>query len=187
MPAIFSLPRQTRTVGIIFTLSLLGACSAYTLSEGPRAVATISPTSVAGAAGMNPQGSVRFVQQGDSISVSGRISGLKPNAEHGFHIHEASDCSGDGLATKGHFNPDGSPHGRHGGPSHHAGDMPSLKTDAGGVAEFKFSIKKLTVSAGPASIVGRGIIVHRDPDDYTTQPTGNAGPRPGCGVIRAES
>lgn len=89
-------------------------------------------------------------------------------------------------AAKGHFNPDSSPHGRHGSGAHHAGDLPALKADASGAAELNVVVKKLTVAAGPASVVGRGLIVHRDPDDYTTQPTGNAGPRPGCGVIRAE-
>jgi Cu-Zn family superoxide dismutase len=60
-----------------------------------------------------------------------------------------------------------------------------LVADANGVADFSAKVAKLTVAPGPSSVVGRGLIVHRDPDDYTTQPTGNAGPRPGCGVIRA--
>lgn len=153
---------------------------------GPAAVAVIAPTSAAASAGMNPQGSVRFVQQGDAVRVSGRISGLRPGQAHGFHVHEASDCSGDGMATKGHFNPLGTAHGRHGSLAHHAGDLPSLKANAAGVAEFDVVVKQLTVAAGATSVVGRGLIVHRDPDDYTTQPTGNAGPRPGCAVIRGE-
>ena len=63
-------------------------------------------------------------------------------------MHEAADCSGDGMGTKGHFNPEGTPHGRHGGHTHHAGDLPSLKADANGVAEFNFMAPKLTVAAG---------------------------------------
>ena len=42
----------------------------------------------------------------------------------------------------------------------------------------------ITVGPGPASIVGRGLIVHADPDDYKTQPTGNAGARIACAVIQ---
>ena len=60
-------------------------------------------------------GTVRFVQSGDVVKVSGEITGLKPGAEHGFHVHEKGDCSsGDGMSTGGHFNPAGGPHGQHG-------------------------------------------------------------------------
>lgn len=114
------------------------------------------------------------------MSLSSVAGSLACGQAHGFHVHEASDCSGDGMATKGHFNPFGVAHGKHGDHVHHAGDLPSLKADASGVAEFKAEIKQLRVSPGPASVVGRGLIVHRDPDDYKTQPNGNAGPRPGC-------
>lgn len=171
---------------LLAAAGFVAGCTMYGDNTGPRAVGVIGPTSVAAAASMNPQGSVRFQQRADGVLVTARITGLRPNQEHGFHVHEGSDCSGDALGTKGHFNPDGAPHGKHGGAAHHAGDLPALKADANGVAEINVVVKKLTVAAGPASVVGRGLIVHRDPDDYTTQPTGNAGPRPGCAIIRAE-
>jgi len=173
------------SVGVWLAGAALTGCALFE-SQGPSAVAEMAPTSVAASAGMNPQGRVRFTQQGDGVRVTGRITGLRPGREHGFHIHEAADCTGDGLATKGHFNPFGSSHGKHGSSAHHAGDLPSLVANQAGVAEFDTVVKHLTVAAGPASIVGRGLIVHREPDDYTTQPTGNAGPRPGCAQIRAE-
>lgn len=171
-------------VGFLWMAVGMTSC-AILAPTGPSALATVSPTSVAANAGMSPQGSVRFVQQGDRVRVTGRISGLRPGQEHGFHVHEGADCAGDGLGTKGHFNPQGSAHGQHGSALHHAGDLPSLKANSAGVAEFDVVVKQLTVSAGPLSVVGRGLIVHRDPDDFATQPTGNAGPRPGCGVIMA--
>ena len=62
--------------------------------------------------------------------------------------------------------------------------MPSLKADANGRAEANFELDVMTVSPGPASVVGRGLIVHADPDDYRTQPTGNAGARIACAVIQ---
>lgn len=165
---------------------ILGAgCANTGYGDGPRASATVAPTSSAAAAGMKPEGTVSFVQNAAGVLVSGRITGLKPNAEHGFHVHEGADCSGDGLATKGHFNPDGQAHGMHGSAVHHKGDLPPLKADANGVAQFSFTANKITVAAGPGSVVGRGLVIHRDPDDFKTQPTGNAGPRPGCAVIKA--
>ena len=110
--------------------------------------------------------------------------GLKPNQEHGFHIHEVGDCSsGDGMSTKGHFNPSGKPHGNPSAGDHHAGDLPALKADKGGRAKLDATSTASRLAPGPTSIMGRGLIIHADPDDYKTQPTGNAGARIACGVI----
>ena len=86
------------------------------------------------------------------------------------------------MSTGGHFNPTGAAHGNHGHGTHHTGDLPSLKADANGTASISFSSDTIALS-GPTDITGRGLIVHRDPDDYTTQPTGNSGPRIACAVI----
>ena len=86
------------------------------------------------------------------------------------------------MGTGGHFNPTGAAHGNHGHGAHHTGDLPSLKADANGTASISFSSDTITLS-GPTDITGRGLIVHRDPADYTTQPTGNSGPRIACAVI----
>lgn len=156
--------------------ALLAACATPT---GPTASAQLQPTR-----GNTTSGEVRFTQQGDQVLVSGEIRGLKPNAEHGFHVHEKGDCSsGDGMSTGGHFNPMGKKHGAHDGNEHHVGDLPSLKADAYGVARFNFASSSIAIGSGSSDVVGRGLIVHRDPDDYTTQPTGNAGPRLACAVI----
>ena len=158
-------------------LATLAACAHR--DGGPTATASLTPTT-----GNSTTGSVRFAQEGPIVRVVGEIRGLKPGAEHGFHVHEKGDCSsGDGMSTGGHFNPEGAPHGRHGAGTHHVGDMPSLRANANGVARFDFTSTSIRLGNGPNSVVGRGLIVHRDPDDYTTQPTGNAGPRLACAVI----
>jgi Cu-Zn family superoxide dismutase len=101
--------------------------------------------------------------------------------------HEKGDCSsGDGLSAGGHFNPGGKPHGHHGMGEHHTGDLPSLKADASGVAAIHFESRTIRVGGSANDIVGKGLIVHRDPDDFKTQPTGNAGPRLACAVITAK-
>jgi superoxide dismutase, Cu-Zn family len=147
---------------------------------GEKAIATLQPTQ-----GNNVRGTVHFVQSGNKVRVSGNLTGLRPNGEFGFHIHEAGDCSsGDGMSAKGHFNPFGKPHGQPGSAERHAGDLPSLKSDASGNASVGFEVDTITVSSGPASVVGRGLIVHVQPDDYKTQPTGNAGARSACAVIQ---
>lgn len=150
------------------------------MMKGRIAVASLTPTQ-----GQNVRGLVAFHQMGDHLMVHARVTGLTPNAEHAIHVHEKGDCaSTDGGSAGGHFNPDGQPHGPQSGP-HHAGDMPSLKAGPDGVAEQKFKLTGPTVAAGPASLVARAVIVHAGPDDYRTQPTGNAGARLACGVIAA--
>jgi Cu-Zn family superoxide dismutase len=166
------------TAAVLAVAALLAACGTMGPS-GPKAVATLEPTK-----GNTAAGTVTFEQKGDVVLVTARVTGLKPNQEHGFHAHEKGDCSsGDGMSTGGHFNPNGKPHGpQHA--EHHAGDMPGLKADASGKAEASFQLKGVSLGAGDADLVGKGLIVHAGPDDYTTQPTGNSGGRIACGVIR---
>ena len=162
---------------LIASAALLGACAST--PGGLHATAQLQST-----VGNPTTGNVSFIQTGNKVRVTGEVSGLKPNAEHGFHVHDKGDCSsGDGMSTGGHFNPTGAPHGNHGMGIHHIGDLPSLKADASGVAKFSFESSTIAVGSGTSDIVGRGLIVHRDPDDYKTQPTGNSGPRLACAVI----
>lgn len=157
-----------------------GGMAQGSMMKGPMAMATMAPT-----AGNTAQGTVMFHEADGHLMVHARLSGLAPGSEHGFHVHEKGDCSApDGMSTGGHFNPDGKPHGAQGA-DHHAGDMPSLVADASGNVDAHFMLMGPTVAAGPASIMGRGVIVHAKADDYTTQPTGNSGGRIACGVIAA--
>ncbi|MBI3376355.1 MAG: superoxide dismutase family protein [Betaproteobacteria bacterium] len=159
----------------------LSGCAGTGTGEGPRATAQLQPTK-----GNSTSGIVEFVQVGSKVRVSANVTGLKPGQEHGFHVHESGDCSsGDGMSAKGHFNPHGKPHGHGGTTERHAGDMPNLKADANGNASTSVELDVIAVAAGPASVVGRGVIVHVQPDDYKSQPVGNAGARMACGVVRA--
>ena len=134
--------------------------------------------------GFGVTGSVTFFQDGDRVVVITDVHNLAPGSVHGLHLHEVGDCSAaDASSAGGHFNPDNDPHGPQDGP-HHAGDMPALKADANGVAQMTFVLHDVTLSAGAHSIVGKALIVHADPDDYTSQPAGNSGARIACGVVR---
>ena len=162
--------------------ALLAACqSMSTPDEPPRATAALQPTK-----GSKAFGEATFEQAGDKVRVIVFAQGLKPGADHGFHIHEAGDCSsGDGMSAKGHFNPHGKPHGDPKSAERHAGDLPSLKAGKDGRAKIDVTVDAISIGQGAGNIVGRGLIIHADPDDYTTQPTGNAGARIACGVIKA--
>jgi len=119
--------------------------------------------------------------------VSTDIAGLPPyrpaNGEknpvgpHGFHIHEKGNCQigdpNDPFQGAGeHWNPDDQPHGNH------AGDFPVLFSN-GGRAMMTFFTNRFRVR----DIIGRAVIIHQNPDDYRTQPAGDAGKRLACGVI----
>ena len=157
---------------------LLAGCAAMT-STGPAAVADLAPTK-----GNDTKGSVAFTQSGERVTVVAEISGLTPGG-HGFHIHEKGDCTAeDATSAGGHFNPAGKPHADPASRDRHAGDMPMLMADAAGNARLTTTLDIVTIGGGTADIVGRGVIVHKDADDYKTQPTGNSGARVACGVIR---
>lgn len=177
---------------------LVGASAAAILSAGCQsmmderkpvvAIAEMRPTTSAAAAKLEPTGQVRFTQIGASkVLVEASIAGLKPHSEHGFHVHAVPDCSGDGTKTGGHFNPDGHPHGDPGHVLRHAGAMFNLKTDANGVGTTRQEVDTITLGGGKYSIVGMPLITHRDPDDYVSQPLGNAGPRVSCGIITLQT
>jgi len=100
-----------------------------------------------------------------------------PIGPFGFHIHENGDCTvGDSsnpfMAAGGHWNPTNQPHGNH------AGDFPVLFSNDG-YARMLFFTNKFTVP----QVVGKSVIIHQNPDDYRTQPSGNSGKKLACGVI----
>ena len=142
-----------------------------------EAYADIHPTQ-----GNHVEGRVVFQLEDSGVRVTAHIRGLKPG-DHGLHIHESGDCSApDGSSAGGHFNPDNQPHGAPDSPKRHVGDLGNITANEDGFAVYdKFDA--LLKLEGESSIIGRAVIVHADPDDFVTQPTGNAGGRIGCGVI----
>jgi Cu-Zn family superoxide dismutase len=111
------------------------------------------------------------------------VSGLTPGL-HGFHVHEKGNCTApDGSSAGPHFNPHNSVHGGPDAPQRHGGDLGNLKADASGTAVYRAEIRGISLGAGDDSVIGRAVIVHANPDDFQTQPAGNAGARLACGLI----
>jgi Cu-Zn family superoxide dismutase len=148
------------------------------MGSGPSAVATLSPTT-----GQTAAGTVQLTQMADgSVEVQVDLTGVAPGV-HGFHVHDKGDCGDDGNAAGGHFNPGVSPHGAPSTPAHHAGDFGNVSANDAGEVHTRFTTRSVTLETGPNSAVGHAIILHANPDDLTTQPTGNAGGRIACGVV----
>ena len=166
-----------RSIGVSLLGATVAAC-VVSAAQAQTAIATLAATQ-----GNTAAGSVTFTQNGDKLSVSAKITGLAPGG-HGFHIHEKGDCSApDGTSAGAHFNPGNKPHGSPAAPDHHAGDMPMLQADASGNATLTTVLSGLSIGSGATDILGKSVIVHKDADDYKTQPTGNSGARVACGVI----
>ena len=173
-------PRNTEPVNEDDSEEMMSDAAVSAEDETVTAEAVLSPTE-----GNSVTGSVRFTATEDGVRVDGAITGLAPGS-HGFHVHENGDCSApDGTSAGGHYAPSDSPHG---GPdavasNRHMGDLGNLEVDDTGAVKFNFTDPVLAME-GDDSIIGKAVIVHAGEDDLTSQPSGAAGPRVACGVIR---
>jgi len=125
------------------------------------------------------------VDPNGGVDIALNISGLAANSVHGIHIHNFGDLSwNNGTGAGEHFNPFNQPHACPGTINRHVGDLSNFTADGNGniIASFYDSLASLAVTNN-ASIIGRAIVVHANPDDCVTQPTGNAGARLALGVI----
>ncbi len=163
-----------RTLALGSLAFLLAASCAST--KGPMAMATLNSTS-----GSTARGTVHFQETADGVEVQVDLTGV-PAGVHGFHIHEKGDCSDNGNAAGGHFNPMNMPHAAPDAASHHAGDFGNVTADANSEVHTTFTTRSITVREGSNSVMGHAVILHANPDDLTSQPSGNAGARIACGV-----
>lgn len=128
-------------------------------------------------------GWVRFYQTDEGVIVYAEASGLPLSSQpcqervFGFHIHQGADCGGSGEEpfphAMSHYNPGGCPH------PFHAGDMPPLFGNKG-LAVSAFLTDRFFVE----DVIGKVVIIHDHPDDFTTQPSGGSGTKIACGVIQ---
>jgi len=141
---------------------------------------TISPDALAhirgGAEAPQLRGIVRFYQKPGYVLAEIHVSDLPQSNSSGFfglHIHEGGSCAGTGFPETGsHYNPSGSPH------PVHAGDLPPLLLCNGG-ADMIVRTDRFRVS----DIIGKTVVIHSAPDDFHTQPSGNAGNKIACGIV----
>jgi Cu-Zn family superoxide dismutase len=163
---------------VLLSVAILLIAACASMATGPKATATLASTS-----GSTAAGTVTLSQLGDgSVDVMANLTGVPPGV-HGFHIHEKGDCGDNGNAAGGHYNPTAVAHGAPNADPHHAGDFGNVTADASGNVTVRFNTRSITVADGPNTAIGHAVILHGNPDDLTTQPSGNAGPRIACGVV----
>ena len=135
----------------------------------PSAVACVS----GGRVDPKIKGIIRFDQNCGGVLVTAEVTGLPRDGFYAFHIHEGSSCSGEMFLESGtHYNPDGVMH------PNHAGDLPPLLSYKG-----KAKMSVLTGRFRVDEILGKTVIIHSDPDDFKTQPSGDPGEKIACGII----
>lgn len=129
------------------------------------------------------KGIVNFRQTSKGVLITAKIYNLPTKSQDGkrgifgFHIHEGTSCTGnkqDEFAdAKAHYNPENYAH------PNHAGDLPPLFENNGyaymNVLTNRFELK---------DVIGKTVIIHSMPDDFTSQPSGNSGEKIACGIIR---
>ncbi|KAG9018085.1 Superoxide dismutase [Cu-Zn] [Tulasnella sp. 427] len=136
------------------------------------------------------KGKLELVQDGhwNPVHITGKITGLTPNALRGFHIHALGDLSDGCTSTGSHFNPFGKTHGAPDDKERHLGDLGNIQSDNHGVADVDISDDVISLY-GVYSIIGRSFVVHTGTDDLgrgghdDSKTTGHAGGRAACGVI----
>lgn len=131
-------------------------------------------------------GEISFTQKKSGVTMLVKAENLTPGI-HAIHIHEKGDCSAkDASSAGGHWNPMKDMHGKWGHGEHHNGDIGNLVADADGKATLTFNTDRwcLDCKDETKNIFGKSIIIHAKEDDFTTQPTGNAGGRVGCIEIK---
>ena len=158
-------------------LTVLAACAS---TKSPMAMAMLYP-----AGSQTARGMVHLQDAGDQgVEVRVDLVGV-PAGVHGFHVHEVGDCGNNGDNAKGHFNPMNMPHGAPDAVSHHSGDFGNVTADEKGEVHTTFTTHSISLKDGQSNnAIGRAIVLHGNPDDLTSQPSGNAGPRISCGVIQ---
>ena len=119
------------------------------------------------------------------VMIQGELHGLPPGT-HGFHVHETGTCEPPFASAGGHFNPDAAEHGFLPEAGPHAGDMTNVIVGQDGAVAVELLDSFLTLGTDLFDDDGAAIVIHAMPDDYASQPSGNAGDRIACGVIEPD-
>jgi Cu-Zn family superoxide dismutase len=166
---------------LIGVVVLAAGCSSL-VPTPTNSTATAEVRTAAGAV----VGTASLTEVSGGVRIVLEAKGLPPGA-HGVHLHDIGRCDPPGFESAGgHVNPDGKSHGLLNPAGPHAGDLPNLTVGADGSGRFETMNTRIALAAGPSSILdadGSALVIHGNPDDFTTDPAGGSGARIACGVV----
>ncbi|MGG7036186.1 MAG: superoxide dismutase family protein [Flavobacterium sp.] len=168
-------------IGLVFLGLAILSCKSSKSTNNYKSVTIIFETK----SNSGVTGNAVFTEKNGEVVLTAKLSGLKPGI-HAIHIHEKADCSAaDASSAGGHWNPTFKKHGKWGDAEYHKGDIGNFTADSKGNGSITFKTDEWCIGCGDATkdILGKGLIVHADPDDFVTQPTGNAGGRVACSAM----
>ncbi len=169
-------------------LTMLGGCQAKTAGASVQKHNPSSATAALINTDGEKIGQADFRETKDGVQISLQASGLRPGM-HAIHIHEKGMClRPDFKSAEGHFNPFGKAHGFDNKKGSHAGDLPNIEVQPDGTVKTRLLAAHVTLQSGKINSLltktGTALVIHDKPDDYYTDPAGDAGSRVACGVIQ---
>jgi Cu-Zn family superoxide dismutase len=173
----------TLVCSMLFLLTIVNGCKSTTTND--VAGANTLKVTFQAKSGSKSAGSAVFSENKGKVTFTATLSGLKPGV-HAIHIHEKSDCSApDAASAGGHWNPTFKNHGKWGRGDYHKGDIGNFTTDEFGNGMITVTTKEWCLGCADSTknVIGKSLIVHAGPDDYVTQPSGNAGGRVACTAL----
>ena len=133
-----------------------------------------------------PAGTVQVLASGNQVSLAAGVTGVAAGP-HGFHLHTTGSCvAPDFTSAGGHLNPLGRDHGTMATDGSHLGDLPNIVVQPGGSGTLTAELQgtRAQVAEWLFDADGTAVVLHANPDDYRTDPSGNAGSRIACGVLK---
>ena len=132
-----------------------------------------------------PGGTAQLLASGSQVNISIALTGISPGT-HGVHLHMVGSCEAPDFDSAGdHLNPSNRQHGTGNPAGPHLGDLPNITIGSNGLGAVSAALPGTadSVLARLFDADGSAVVVHADPDDYRTDPSGNSGPRIACGVL----
>ena len=153
-------------------------------TEGFTIEGNFAESMIDGKSGSELSGMAIFVEVDGEVTVTVDIEKAAPGT-HAAHLHEFGDCSAeDGSSAGGHWNPSTEDHGKFAEEHFHLGDLGNIEVDENGYGSLTLTTDLWSLGTGDDNdVVGLSIVIHAGADDFSTQPTGAAGGRIGCGVV----